>query len=265
MEIKYYNILKDKKRDRSKINLLFKGELKDISNDVVSIKLEEVLKYHLFSYYEKKEICRYIYSYTKNLEFKKKYFYYTQDKYRFYCDFNEILSMKLYDIAFKILEDNIELIKNDIKIKNKILVDLFEIDSLKNDTINFFFIDQKDDLINRYYNLLVMFINKEFKFKFYKSLYEWSLKNKDFKILDYLKESNIVEDISDFQLLEGRIKKTDEELRTIVFKMCRDITKYKITDVRKNQIISALNFIENNQPLHKNSIDYIEGLRKNMN
>lgn len=48
----------------------------------------------------------------------------------------------------------------------------------------------------------------------------------------------------------------------MVFKMCRDITKYKITDKRKNQIISALNFIENNQYLHKNFIDYMEGLRK---
>lgn len=173
--------------------------------------------------------------------------------------------MRLYDIAFKILEDNIELIKNDIKIKNKILEDLFKIDSFIYDHIEFLSTNQKDDLINRYFDFLVIFVNKEFKFKFYKLLYKWSLKNKNFKILDYLKESNIVEDISDFQLLEGRTKKTDEELRTIVFKMCRDITKYKITDVRKNQIISALNFIENNQPLHKNSIDYIEGLRKKMN
>ncbi len=265
MENASYYELKKRRIDISKINLLFEGKLEDISNDIVFKKLEKVLKYHLFSYYEKKEICRYINSYTNNQEFKKKYFFYIQNKYRFYCDFNQILSIKLYDVAFKILEDNQELIKNDINIKNIILHDLVEINSFKPDDSDFLLSNQNDDdLINRYFNFFLMFNAKEFRFKFYKLLHEHSLRNKGFKILDYLQELNIDEDIFDFQLLERRTKKTDKDLRTIVFKMSRDIIKYEIIDKRREQIINALNFIENNQPLHKNSIDYIEGLRKKM-
>lgn len=54
MNTNYYK-LKKKIKDITKIDLLFGENIKDFSEDMVVVKLEKVLEYNLFSYYEKKE------------------------------------------------------------------------------------------------------------------------------------------------------------------------------------------------------------------
>ena len=248
----------------SKIDLLFEKDIKNIEDDIVFKKLEKALSYNLFLFHEKVIICKFIYSCTKNLQLKERYFYYFNDKYKFYEDFREILSRKLYGIAFGILENNLGFIENDVDIKKKIIKDLLKINNRSYDYGNTFFIKENNILVNRYFNLLEIFFNKNYPLEFCKLLNNYAQVNKEFQIVEYLKDSNIYEIIVKFYLLQTKMNKKDADfIRSFLYRITNEILKNKIIN-KKQEILDSLNYIKENQILHNSSIIYIEKFKNQL-
>mgnify|MGYP000861013044 CR=1 FL=1 len=258
-KLKYYMMGNIKK-----IHFLFDENLKNISDEIVLKKLEKALEYNLFSDLEKKNICKYIFYYTKSSEFKQKYFYYFKNEYWFYNDFKEILYRGLYDYAFKILEDNLEFINKCEDIRSKIIKDLLKMSSFSFSHKTIFSIKDNNELINRYFNLLTIFFDNEPPFYIYKLLYECSQSNKNFLITKYLKKSNIYEITVNYHSLQKIDEYKFEYIRRIIYKIAREILREKITTEKRQQVIDSLNFIKIKQLLHSNTITYIDKLKKDL-